>query len=79
MPLMLKRLTLTGSTLRSRSAEFKAALAREVETHVLPLAASGALKIVIDSGFPLEDAAGAHRRMESNAHMGKIVLDIAGT
>jgi putative PIG3 family NAD(P)H quinone oxidoreductase len=78
MPLMLKRLTLTGSTLRSRSEPFKAALAREVETHVLPLVERGEVEVVIDSAFPLEDAAGAHRRMESNQHMGKIVLDVAG-
>ncbi len=74
MPLMLKRLTLTGSTLRPRSAAFKAALAREVEEKAIPLVSRGAVKVVIDSSFPLERAAEAHRRMESSEHMGKIVL-----
>lgn len=77
MPLMLKRLNLTGSTLRPRSAAFKAALSREVEEKALPLAAKGEVKVVIDSAFPLKRADDAHRRMESNAHMGKIVLTVA--
>jgi putative PIG3 family NAD(P)H quinone oxidoreductase len=76
MPVMLKRLTLTGSTLRPRSVGFKAALAREVEEKALPLIASGAIRIVIDSEFPLHEAAEAHRRMETSAHMGKIVLRV---
>jgi len=77
MQMMLKRLTLTGSTLRPRSVDFKARLAREVERHVWPLLESGKVKIVIDKVFPLEAAAEAHRHMESNAHMGKIVLTVA--
>jgi NADPH:quinone reductase len=75
-PLMRKRLTLTGSTLRPRSAEFKAHLARELEQKVWPLLESGAVKIVIDKTFPLEQASEAHRRMEANTHMGKIVLTV---
>jgi putative PIG3 family NAD(P)H quinone oxidoreductase len=73
-PLMVKRLTLTGSTLRPRKLEFKAHLARELEQKVWPLLESGAIKIVIDKAFPLADAAGAHRHMEAGGHMGKIVL-----
>jgi putative PIG3 family NAD(P)H quinone oxidoreductase len=73
-PLMVKRLTLTGSTLRPRKPEFKAHLARELEQKVWPLLESGAVKIVVDKAFPLADAAAAHRHMEASAHMGKIVL-----
>lgn len=76
MPVMLKRLTLTGSTLRPRKPEFKAHLARELERKVWPLLESGAVKIVIDKAFPLAEAAAAHRHMESSTHMGKIVLTV---
>jgi NADPH2:quinone reductase len=72
--IMLKRLTHTGSTLRARSVEDKAAIARAVEQHVLPLIAAGRVKPVIDSSFALDEAALAHARMESSAHIGKIVL-----
>ncbi|MGO9174352.1 MAG: NAD(P)H-quinone oxidoreductase [Rhodomicrobium sp.] len=74
LPIMLKRLTLTGSTLRPRKPEFKAHLARELEHKVWPLLESGKVKIVIDKVFPLAGAAEAHRYMEMGAHMGKIVL-----
>jgi NADPH:quinone reductase-like Zn-dependent oxidoreductase len=74
MRLMLKRLTLTGSTLRSRSNDEKARLAREVETHVWPWIEAGKLKPVIDSTFPLTDAEQAHARLQSGAHAGKVVL-----
>jgi NADPH:quinone reductase len=76
MPVMLKRLTLTGSTLRPRKPEFKAHLARELEHKVWPLLESGAVKVVIDRAFPLAEAAAAHRYMEQGAHMGKIVLTV---
>ncbi len=76
MPLMLKRLTLTGSTLRPRTPEFKAHLARELEHKVWPLLESGKVKIVLDRSFPLEEAAEAHRHMEASSHMGKIVLTV---
>jgi NADPH2:quinone reductase len=75
-PLMIKRLTLTGSTLRPRKPEFKARLARELEHKVWPLLESGAVKVVIDKSFPLAGAAEAHRHMESSVHMGKIVLTV---
>jgi NADPH2:quinone reductase len=72
--LMLKRLHHTGSTLRSRSVADKAAIARAIEADVLPLLAAGRVKPVIDSTFPFRQAAAAHARMESSAHIGKIVL-----
>jgi NADPH2:quinone reductase len=74
--IMLKRLTHTGSTLRARSIEDKAAIARAVEQHVLPLIAAGRVKPVIDSAFALDQAALAHARMESSVHIGKIVLTL---
>ncbi|MGP0039529.1 MAG: zinc-binding dehydrogenase, partial [Rhodomicrobium sp.] len=76
VPVMRKRLTLTGSTLRPRKPEFKAHLARELENKVWPLLESGAVKIVIDKAFPLAQAAAAHRHMEEGTHMGKIVLTV---
>ncbi|MGA7489767.1 MAG: zinc-binding dehydrogenase, partial [Xanthobacteraceae bacterium] len=72
--IMLKRLTHTGSTLRARSIADKGAIARGVEEHVLPLIAAGRIKPVIDSTFPLAQAAAAHARMEASSHIGKIVL-----
>jgi NADPH2:quinone reductase len=74
--IMLKRLTHTGSTLRARAVEDKGAIARAVEQHVLPLIAADRVKPIIDSTFPLEQAALAHARMESSAHIGKIVLTL---
>ena len=69
-----KRLTITGSTLRPRSLEFKTAIASALKEKVWPLIASGAIKPVIHSTFAAADAAGAHALMESNQHVGKIVL-----
>jgi NADPH2:quinone reductase len=77
MQVMSRRLTITGSTLRPRSADFKAALAAEVEQHVWPLIAAGQFRPIIDRTFPLAEAAAAHQRMESSAHVGKIVLEVA--
>lgn len=74
MRLMLKRLTLTGSTLRSRSNEEKARIAREVERVVWPWIEAGKVKPVIDSTFPLEQAELAHQRLQSGQHAGKVVL-----
>jgi putative PIG3 family NAD(P)H quinone oxidoreductase len=74
--IMLKRLTHTGSTLRARSVEDKGAIARAVEQHALPLIAAGRVKPVIDSTYPLDQAAQAHARMETSAHIGKIVLTL---
>jgi putative PIG3 family NAD(P)H quinone oxidoreductase len=76
LEVMSRRLTITGSTLRPRSAEFKAALAAEVEKYVWPLIAAGKFRPIIDRTFPLAEAAAAHQRMESSAHIGKIVLEV---
>lgn len=76
MPVMAKRLTLTGSTLRPRSNEEKAALARAIEANVWPLIETGRVKPIIDTTFPLADAAKAHALMESSSHIGKIVLTV---
>lgn len=74
--LLMKRLTLAGSTLRSRSDEFKANIARQLRDKVWPLLESGQVKPVIDSVFPLAEADRAHRLMESSQHIGKIVLEL---
>ncbi len=76
MPVMLKRLTLTGSTLRARSVAFKAAIAQRLREKVWPLIETGRIKPVIHATFPLARAADAHRLMESSAHIGKIVLEV---
>jgi len=75
---MLRRLTITGSTLRPQSDLAKARIAEGLRDEVWPLLASGRIAPVMDSEFPLEKAADAHARMESSAHIGKIVLEVAG-
>jgi len=72
--LMMKRLTVTGSTLRSRSWAEKTRLRDGVEQHLWPLLAAGSIRPIVDRVFPLEQAADAQRRMESSQHIGKIVL-----
>jgi NADPH:quinone reductase len=72
--LMVKRLTHTGSTLRPRSNADKAAMVAAIEAKVMPLLREGRIKPLMDSSFPLEKAADAHRRMETSEHIGKIVL-----
>jgi NADPH:quinone reductase-like Zn-dependent oxidoreductase len=72
--IMMKRLLITGSTLRPRTVEEKSGLARSVEQEVWPLFANGQIRPIVDSAFPLEQAAEAHRLMESGRHTGKIVL-----
>jgi len=73
-PLMVKRLTITASTLRAQPVENKGRIAAALRQHVWPLFETSGLKPVIHARFPLADAAGAHRLMESDAHIGKIVL-----
>lgn len=73
---MMRRLTITGSTLRPQSDLSKARIAAEVEANVWPMIAAGKFRPVIDSEFALEDAAQAHARMESSGHVGKIVLKV---
>lgn len=75
--MMSKRLVLTGSTLRSRPAAEKAGLRDEVEENLWPLFARGTLHPVIDSVFPLKQAAEAHRRMAASEHIGKILLSVS--
>jgi len=73
---MVRRLTLSGSTLRPRSVEFKTMVADEIAKTVWPYVEGGRLKPVIDSVFPLSKAAEAHARMEADVHVGKIVLEM---
>lgn len=73
-PIMVKRLTITGSTLRPRTAEEKRAIRDDLLSQVWPLLDAGKLAPVIDTVVPFEDAAEAHRRMETSGHIGKIML-----
>ena len=73
-PIFQKRLTMTASTLRARSIDEKAAIARAVHEHVWPLLESGVVRVPVHATFPLRDAAKAHQLMEDSGHIGKIVL-----
>jgi NADPH:quinone reductase len=75
---MTKRLTITGSTLRPRSVAEKAAIARDLEAHVWPLLANGTVRPIVFRTFPLVEAAAAHRLLEEDNHVGKIVLEVTG-
>jgi NADPH:quinone reductase-like Zn-dependent oxidoreductase len=74
---MVKRLTLTGSTMRARDVVFKALVAQEIIAYVWPLIEEGSCRPIMDSTFPLAQAAAAHARMEQGSHIGKIVLEVA--
>ena len=74
LPMMLKRITISGSTLRARSVEFKGAIAGNLKDRVWPLVEAGQIRPVVHASFALAEAAEAHRLMESSAHIGKIVL-----
>ena len=76
--IMVKRLTVTGSTLRPQSDAAKAEIAEELRKKLWPLISAGTVRVTIDSEFALKDAAEAHRRMERSNHIGKIVLKVAG-
>ncbi len=76
--LMVRRLTITGSTLRPQSVSAKAAIAEDLRAQVWPLLDAGRIAPVMDSAFGLEEASAAHARMESSAHIGKIVLEVSG-
>jgi putative PIG3 family NAD(P)H quinone oxidoreductase len=78
MPVMLKRLTYTGSTLRTRPDAYKARIARELEEKVWPHVESGRIRVVTRQTFPLDEAGSAHALMESAQHTGKIVLLVGG-
>lgn len=75
--LLIRRLTMTGSTLRPRSNAFKAAIARNLREHVWPLIEAGKIKPVIHASYDLAEAAAAHALMESSQHIGKIMLRVA--
>jgi NADPH2:quinone reductase len=77
MPIMLKRLVYTGSTLRSRPDTFKTEIARQLQEKVWPLIEAGSIKPLLSKTFPLAQAADAHRLMESATHIGKIILETA--
>jgi NADPH2:quinone reductase len=77
MPMMLKRLTMTGSTLRPRTIEEKASIARALKEKVWPLLDAGRVKPRIDATFPLAEASKAHELMEKSSHIGKIVLTLS--
>lgn len=76
MPVMLKRLSYTGSTLRTRPPAYKNEIARQLEEKVWPLIAAGKIKPIVNATFPLADAAKAHALMESSTHIGKILLTL---
>ncbi len=76
MPVMLKRLSYTGSTLRTRPPAYKNEIARQLETKVWPLIAAGKIKPIVNAVFPLAEAAKAHALMESSTHIGKILLTL---
>ncbi len=76
LPIMLKRLTVTGSTLRARDVAFKSAIAENLRENIWPSIETGTIKPVIHETFPLAQAAAAHRLMESSGHIGKIVLTV---
>lgn len=76
MNVMLRRLTLTGSTLRARSVALKAEIAAHLRRDVWPLLEAGTVKPIIHATFPLEQARQAHELMESSAHLGKIMLEV---
>ena len=76
MPVMLKRLSYTGSTLRTRPPAYKNEIAKQLEAQVWPLIAAGKIKPIVNAVFPLAEAAKAHALMESSTHIGKILLTI---
>jgi NADPH:quinone reductase-like Zn-dependent oxidoreductase len=75
--IMQNRLTITGSMLKPRDAAFKSALAADIERHVWPLIAKGALRPLIYARFPLSEAAKAQQLMETSTHLGKIILQVS--
>ena len=77
LPIMLKRLTISGSTLRARDDLFKAHIAKKLQQHAWPLLANGTIKPIIHARFALNEASKAHELMESSLHIGKILLEIS--
>ena len=77
MNVLSKRLTITGSMLRPQTPEEKLVIAQNCESNLWPMIDNKELKSIVDTTFPLGEAAGAHELMESSRHMGKIVLEVA--
>ena len=77
-PIMVRRLTLTGSTLRPRSAADKAAMADSLEKHIWPRITAGEVRPTIHKVYPMAEARAAHELMESSRHIGKILLEVGG-
>ncbi|MBS0398583.1 MAG: zinc-binding dehydrogenase, partial [Proteobacteria bacterium] len=77
LKVMQKRATITGSTLRPRSTQFKAEVKRELLQYVWPSISGGTFRIVVDRTFSMSEAQAAHRRMESGEHIGKILLTMS--
>ena len=75
-PLLIKRITMTGSTLRAQTFAQKAVMVQEIRTHIYPHLESGAIKPLIDSIYPLEQVEQAHGHMLGGQHMGKIILKV---
>ena len=75
-PVLRRRLTITGSTLRARSVAEKGAIAEAVQANVWPLFESGAVRVIVHQTFPLAEAAAAHRMMEASEHIGKLILTV---
>ena len=75
-PLMMKRITMTGSTLRAQTFTQKAVMVQEIMEHIYPYLESGRIKPIIDSIYPLEQVEQAHGHMEGGQHMGKIIIKI---
>jgi len=73
---MLKRLTITGSTMRIRTTDVKARIAAELSEYVMPLLADGRVKVIIDSTYPLTEASNAHARLDEGSHIGKVILKV---
>jgi NADPH:quinone reductase-like Zn-dependent oxidoreductase len=76
LPVMLKRLTITGSTLRARTVDFKVAIAKQLHKQVWPMLNNDRVKPIIYKNYPLFEANKAHELMESSQHIGKIVLTV---
>jgi NADPH:quinone reductase-like Zn-dependent oxidoreductase len=76
VPVLQRRLWITGSTLRARSIAEKAAIARAVHGNVWPLLEAGTVRVLVHATFPLTQAADAHRMMEASTHIGKLVLGV---
>ena len=76
MKVMLKRLTITGSTLRIRDENFKGKVLKNIEKNIFPKIKDGTIRPIIDSTFKLNDVSKAHQRLYKNEHIGKVIIEI---